>query len=293
MTRRARGLRSAFPPPQRVEIEQLACCAPAGLGPEMTHRSTRALAQVAVEREIVPQIAHSTISLILRHASLQPHRSRYWQTPTLNEKFRERASRILWCYEQVDRLVERGGVGICPDEKPNVQALERIVSVPPRAGQIEHQEFGYIRHGAVNFLVALRVHDGHMGGWRLDKNDSEHLSQVLPVLLEEWAEAKRIHLIWDGGPSHVSQATQRLLRSYGGQVRVLMTPAHASWLNQAELLLRAFADRYLDRGSWKSRQALIRHLDKSWREYNQRFAHPFTWSWTRRDMRKWMARQLD
>jgi hypothetical protein len=34
--------------------------------------------------------------LILRSASLQPHRSRYWKTPILNDEFRERAARILW-----------------------------------------------------------------------------------------------------------------------------------------------------------------------------------------------------
>src|SRR3954452_12797898 len=65
--------RGRFPPLQRVEIEQLACCAPAGIGLEMTHWSTRSLARVAVERGIVPCVAHSTVSLILRSASLQPH----------------------------------------------------------------------------------------------------------------------------------------------------------------------------------------------------------------------------
>jgi hypothetical protein len=66
-----------FPPLERVELEQLACCDPAGIGLAMTHWSTRSLAQAAVQRGIVPQIAHSTVSLILRQAELQPHRSRY------------------------------------------------------------------------------------------------------------------------------------------------------------------------------------------------------------------------
>jgi hypothetical protein len=43
--------RGRFPPLQRVQIEQLACCAPGGIGLEMTHWSTRSLAQVAVARE--------------------------------------------------------------------------------------------------------------------------------------------------------------------------------------------------------------------------------------------------
>jgi len=54
----------------RVEIEQLACCEPAGIGLEITHWSTRTLAQIAAQRGIVPKIAHSTVSLILHNADL-------------------------------------------------------------------------------------------------------------------------------------------------------------------------------------------------------------------------------
>jgi len=69
---------------QRVSIEQLACCEPSGVGLEMTHWSTRSLAEIAMKRGLIPYIAHSTISLILRNADLQPHRSQYWIMPTLN-----------------------------------------------------------------------------------------------------------------------------------------------------------------------------------------------------------------
>jgi len=281
-----------FPPLVRVQIEQLACCEPAGVGFEMTHWSTRSLAKVAAQRGIVSQIAYSTVSLILKNADLQPHRYRYWKTPTLNKEFVERAAKILWCYEQIDRLADKGEVVICFDEKPNLQALERrLPQQPMRPGQIERQEFEYIRHGTVTFAGALLVHDGQMRGWCLDKNDSEHLLPVLDELFDEYKGARKIHVIWDGGSSHISKETQGFLRGYDGRVRVLLTPAHASWLNQGELLLRAFSERYLKRGDWKSRHHLIQHLEAAWQEYNHLFAHPFTWSWTRRDMRNWVARQ--
>jgi len=51
-----------------------------------------------MKRGLVSQIAHSTVSLILRNADLQPHRSRYWITPTLNPDFLQQAGRILWLY---------------------------------------------------------------------------------------------------------------------------------------------------------------------------------------------------
>ncbi len=256
----------------------------------MTHWSTRSLVRVAVERGIVPPIAHSTVSLILRQAELQPHRSRYWKTPTLNEAFRQRAARVLWCYERAFTLANRGEVVLCIDEKPNIQALERRAPTRPlRPGYIQRREFEYIRHGTVNFLVVLVVHTGQMQGWCFEHNQSRNLCQVLPQVLGH-VQARRIHLIWDNGSSHVAQDTRDFLGQYKDRVRVLFTPAHASWLNQAELLLRAFAERYLQRGEWSSRQQLIDHLDASWREYNHLFAHPFTWSWTRQRMHGWVDR---
>lgn len=269
----------------------LACCEPAGVGLHMTHWSTRSLARAAAQRGLVPKIAHSTVSLILRTADLQPHRSRYWKTSTIDADFETKAAQILWCYEQASNLAARREVVLCLDEKPNLQALERHRPTHPmRPGEIEHQEFEYIRHGTVNFVAALVVHTGKMHGWCIERNDSEHLCAILPELLREYRRARRVHLIWDGGSSHIAEETLTFLRDHYANVRVLFTPAHASWLDQAELLLRAFSERYLKRGTWKSRQQLIEHLDASWHEYNELYAHPITWSWTRQKMHRWVAR---
>ncbi|ATB28123.1 endonuclease DDE [Melittangium boletus DSM 14713] len=241
--------RGSFPPLQRVGVVRLACCEPAGVGLHMTHWSTRSLARAAQPRGIAPAISHSEVALILRQADLQPHRSRYWKTPTPDDTFRHKAASILWCYERARSLAERGEVVLCLDEKPNIQVLERrCFTRPMRPGLIEKREFEYIRHGTVNFLVKLEVHTGQMRGWCLEHNDAACLRAVLPELLGEYRQLRRIHLIWDNGSSHIAQETRAFLRHNYPCVRVLFTPAHASWLNQAELLLRAFAARYLHRG---------------------------------------------
>lgn len=275
----------------RVQIEQLACCEPAGVGLELTPWAPRTLAAVAVARGMVPKIAPSTVSLSLRAAELQPHRWRYWKTPPLNTAFVERASKILWCDAHVDRLEEQGEGIICFDEKPHVQALERCQLIQwIQPGRVERQEFEYRRHGTVNFAVALRVQDGRMWGWCLDKNDSAHVCTGLEALFTDLKGVEKIHLLWDGGSSPIAQATRKFLQTYRGWVRGLVTPPPASWLNQAELLLRAFSPRYLHRGNWQSREHLIHHLAAATKEYNTLFAHPFTRAWTRRDMRRWVER---
>ena len=87
----------------------------------------------------------------------------------------------------------------------------------------------------MNFLAALMVQSGKLRGWRLPVNDRDHLCRVLPGLVSQPWKAKRIHRIWDGGSSQISGETQEFLRIDQPVVRVLLTPAHASWLNQAEL----------------------------------------------------------
>ncbi|WP_205520441.1 transposase, partial [Pyxidicoccus caerfyrddinensis] len=96
------------------------------------------------------------------------------------------------------------------------------------------------------------------------------LRAVLPQLLHPYRKAQRVHLIWDGGSIHIAEDTSDLPRRYR-HVRVLVTPPHASWLNQAELLLRAFSACYLQRGDWRRRRRsdFIAHLDASWPEYNR------------------------
>ena len=179
------------------------------------------------------------------------------------------------------------------DEKPNLQALERAPPTQPMcAGQIERQEFEYIRQAPVNFLALLNVYSGQMRSGCLDQNDTEHLPQALPLLLKPFRSFRRVHLIWEGGPSHSSSATTSDLRSYGSWLPVLFTPAPASWLHPAQILLKSFGVRYLQHGHWTSRQHLIEHLRASTPAYNRLWAYPINGSWTRRDLHKWAQKKL-
>ncbi len=281
--------RALFSSRQRKQIERLAVRRPTSVGWELTHWSTRSLAQAAMAREIVADIHATTVGTILRAAKLQPHRFRYWKTTDWNDEAIERALKILWIYERIEWLWQRHEVVLALDEKPSVQVLERVAPTRPmRPGQTERQEFEYIRHGTIHLLAGLNLYNGRMWAECLDRNDSTHFQPALRRFLHPYAWAKRIHLILDEGPSHVSAATEAMLGDLAPRVRVVLTPVAASWLNQAELLLEAFSVRYLTRGDWTSRTAMINHIDRSCVEYNDCFAHPFDWQWTRRDFRLWL-----
>jgi hypothetical protein len=285
--RPAPDVHAFFPPSERQKIEWLARQEPSRLGRRETHWSQRSLAQAA--EAYVDSIHQTTVGDILREAHLQPHRFRYWKTVVWDDEAVARALKILWYYERGESLWHRGEVLICVDEKPNLQVLERARAPQPmQPGQIERQEFEYLRHGTVNLLAALIVYNGRMWAECLDKNDGEHFRPALCRLLHPYGWAKRIHLIIDNGSSHTSEDTMAFFGDLAPRIDVLFTPVDGSWLNQAESLLEAFGERYLLRGSWSSRALMIQHILGSQLDYNQRFAHPFEWEWSCRDFRYWL-----
>lgn len=276
-----------FPPLQRAQIVELACLEPVAQGLHITHWSADDLARQAVADGIVLAISAATIRRILKDVDLQPHRTRYWRTARLDPQFKERAEKILWCYAGAQRLARRGIWVVCADEMPNRQVLERRPIRRAIPGAIEHQEFEYTRHGTVNILNFLIVHTGRMEATCLESNDAEHYVRALRHFRRTHRGLKGMYLIHDGGPSHTAALTSDYFAERPGWWRPRLTPAHASWLNQGELLNHAFDGRYLKRGSWSSRGEYIDHVAASWPEYNLLYAHPFEWTWTNQKMRQW------
>jgi hypothetical protein len=268
---------------------QLACLEPIAKGLHLTHWTSQDLACQAVVDGIVPSISARTVRRILHEVDLQPHRTRYWKTAHLDVLFKQRTEKILWCYVKAQRLVRSGFWSVCIDEMPNLQAIERDPIRRAIPGSIEQQAFEYTRHGTVNVLLFLIVHSGRMEATCPTCKDAAHYIQALQQFRRCHRHLRGVFLIQDGDPSHTATATTEYFRNQPWW-RPRFTPAHASWLNQAELLNDAFSYRYLKRRSWPSRQALIDHIEAAWPEYNQLYAHPFEWTWTNQKMRQWFAK---
>lgn len=259
-------------------------------GLHITHWFSADLARQAVAEGIVPAISARTVRRILQEVDLQPHRTRSWKTAHLNAEFMERAVRILWCYTYASHLASLGYWVVCADELPNFQVLERRPIRRAIPGSIEQREFEYTRHGTVNVLVFLVVHTGQMEAVCLETKDAVHYTQALRHFRRRHRHLKGVYLIHDGDSTHTGGVTPEYLSEFRGWWHPRLTPAHASWLDQAELLLDAFELRYLKRGSWHSREEFISHIAASWPEYNRFYAHPFEWTWTIPKMKQWFAK---
>ena len=100
----------------------------------------------------------------------------------------------------------------------------------------------------------------------------------------------RIYLIHDNDPTHTAAKTRDYLAGGSGWWRSRFTPVHASWLDEAELLVGEFGYHYLKRGSWHSRAEFIDYVRQAWPEYNRLYAHPFEWTWSSQKMRQWVEK---
>lgn len=277
-----------FPPVVRAQIVQLACLEPIAKGLHITHWTSQELARQAVIDGIVSNISARSIRRILHEVDLQPHLTRYWKTARVDQEFKRRAEQVLWCYANANRLIDNGFLVVCVDEMPNLQAIERNPIRPAIPHSIEQQEFEYTRHGTVNVLLFLSVPSGQMHVLFPERKDAAHYIESLKWFQSCHQNMRGAFLIQDGDPSHTALKTHEYFRS-NPWWRPRFTPAHASWLNQGELLNNAFGHRYLKRGSWPSREALIMHIDAACPEYNDLYAHPFEWTWTNYKMRKWFT----
>lgn len=108
-------------PVQRAQIVELACLEPVAKGLHITHWSSDDLARQATADGIVPRISPRTVRAILRDVDLQPHRTRYWKTPRLDGRFKERGKYSVNPWKEWPRRernlqrrdARRSEVGLC------------------------------------------------------------------------------------------------------------------------------------------------------------------------------------
>jgi hypothetical protein len=260
-------------------------------GLHLTHWSGDDLARQAVLDGIVPAISPRPVRRIPDDVDLQPHRTRYRRTSRLDARFKERAGKVLRCYANAGRRAERGVWVVRTDAMPNRQVLERTPIRRAVPGASEQREFECTRHGTVCILTFLVVPTGQMEAAGLAANTAGPCIPALERFRRKHREVRGVFPIHDGGASHIAGDTADYLAGCDGWWRPRLAPAHASWLNQAEMLNNAFDGRYLKRGSWSSRGEYVAHVAASWPGYNRPSAHPVEWTWTTQKMRRWFDRQ--
>ena len=248
---------------------------------------------------------------------MQPHKSRYWlnSDDKDTDEFRQQVITVCECYQAAPARLKEGIHTVCVDEKTGIQALERIAPTKPmRPGQVEKQEFEYVRHGTQTLIGNFEVATGAViaptvqptrdehdfaqhikqtiatdpdGGWIfVGDNLTTHCSETL-VLLVAGLCAIPAESLGKKGKSGVlrSVATRKaFLMDPSHRVRFVYVPKHTSWLNQVEIWFSVLARRVIRRGSFRStddlRDRILRFIDY----FNETMAKPYKWTYAGRPL---------
>ncbi len=286
------GRPPVFTAAHRAEAIALACALPAESGVPLSRWSCPELArELAARCQIV--VSASSIGRWLASDALKPWQHRSWIS-VRDPEFAAKAARVLDLYAGIwdGEPLGEGDYVICADEKTSIQARCRChPTLPPgkaRAMRIEHD---YERGGALAYLAAWDVHRAHVIGRCEDTTGIAPFSRLAEQVMtaQPYASARRVFWIVDNGSSHRGTASIKRMTSAWPNAHLIHLPAHASWLDQAEIYFSAVQRKALTPNDFTSLDQIRDRLAAFEVRYNA-IARPFTWKFTRTNLDDLLSR---
>lgn len=255
-------------------VVALACTRPTEHGLAAELWTVRALADYA--REHGPSAGHrclhraakATVHRILAEHPVRPHKVTYYlekRDPDFERKMQE----VLMVYQEVNLINDTGDAPpqggrytVCVDEKPGVQALQRVAPDRPPVPGVHPawaRDHEYRRLGTASILAGIDLHTGHVFARVEHRHRSREFIGLLAELDAYYPPEAQIRVVLDNHSAHLSQETRAWLAQHPNRFEYVHTPKHGSWLNLAECLFS------------KMSRAFLRHLRvDSWSELRQR-----------------------
>jgi transposase len=280
------GRPPAFTAADRAEVIALACTLPAESGVPLSKWSGPDLARELAARCQIAASA-STIRRWLAGDALKPWQHRSWIS-VRDPEFAAKAARVLDLYAGTwdGRPLGANDYVICADEKTSIQARCRChPTLPPgkaRALRIEHD---YQRRGALAYLAAWDVHRGRVTGRCEDTTGISPFARLVEQVMttEPYASAGRVFWIVDNGSSHRGAASAERMARAWPNAQLIHLPAHASWLDQAEIYFSVIQRKVLTPNDFTGLDQIRGRLAAFEARYNA-IARPFTWKFTAADL---------
>jgi transposase len=267
-----RGRPARVPVAARCEIVKLAC-----ERPDEDKTPFRDIWTIGSLRDRAAEttgwrLSKSEVRRILQCEGLRPHHVRIWlhsPDPDFARKTREVCA--LYCNPP------EGATVLCIDEKPGMQALERVhpTHYARRARELRY-EFEYVRHGTQTLIAAFNIRTGAVFG-QCRRRTAKGLLAFMNAVARRYPTGP-IYIVWDNLNIHHGQRWTEFNELHGGRFHFVHTPLHASWVNQVELWFSILQRRVLKHGSFGSRDELTRAVLGFVRHWNRFEAHPFRWT---------------
>jgi transposase len=280
------GRPPVFAAADRAEAVALACALPAESGVPLARWSGPDLARELAARRGIAASA-STVRRWLARDALKPWQHRSWIS-VRDQEFADKAARVLDLYARTwdGRPLGENDYVICADEKTSIQARCRChPTLPPGRARAMRVEHDYDRRGALAYLAAWDVHRGRVAGRCEDTTGIAPFARLVEQVMttEPYASADRVFWIVDNGSSHRGAAAAERMTNAWPNAQLIHLPAHASWLDQAELYFSVVQRKALTPNDFTGLDQIRDRLAAFETRYNA-IARPFTWRFTRTDL---------
>ncbi len=288
------GRPPAFTATDRAEAVALACALPAESGVPLSKWSGPDLARELAARRGIAASA-STVRRWLAGDALKPWQHRSWIS-VRDPQFAEKAARVLDLYAGIwdRRPLGPDDYVICADEKTSIQARCRChPTLPPGKARAMRVEHDYERRGALAYLAAWDVRRGRVAGRCEDTTGIAPFARLAEQVMttEPYASADRVFWIVDNGSSHRGAAAAERMAAAWPNAQLIHLPAHASWLDQAEIYFSVVQRKVLTPSDFTDLDQIRDRLAAFETRYNA-IARPFDWKFTRTDLSD-LLRRID
>src|SRR4029077_15032403 len=165
---------------------------------------------------------------------------------------------------------------ICVDEKPSIQALERVQGYLrlPNGRTLTGYSHDYKRYGTSTLFAAFEVATGKVTAAHKKRRRRIEFLDFINEIVAAYPDTA-IHVILDNLNTHKPKNDRWLQRHT--DVQFHFTPTRASWLNQVEIWFSILEGKSLHGPSFTSVEQLRQHIDAFIAAYNQT-AKPFVWT---------------
>ena len=281
--RYAGGRPPKFTPDQRREIKQIALGRPTDYGLPFSTWSLSKLAEHLVAKEVVDDISHEGLRLLLREEGVSFQVINTFKVST-DPDYEPKKNRILHLYDLADGNADKGpgdpDVVICFDEfgplnlqpHPGKQwAVAGGGTEPPR----RTRRATYTRpHGVRHLLAGYDLSTDRLYGHIKIKKGRTQFLEFMRYLRRLHPPSVRIAIVLDNFSPHLSTKNDQRVGEWAkaNNVELAYTPFYGSWLNRIEAqfqALRYFALDGTDHPTHRAQASMIRRYIH-WRNTNAR-----------------------
>lgn len=276
-----RGRKPKIPAEARAWVVSLACQKPKDLGyphelwtTALLMRHVRAHCGETGHPEL-RTLGRGTVSKILTHSEVRPHKIRYY-LERRDPEFEEKMAQVLCVYREVEALRAAGGSMLVAvlsyDEKPGIQALGGTApDLPPVPGMhpTVSRDYEYVRHGTLTLMAGIDLLSGKVWGQVVERHRSQEFVAFLRRLDEFYSAEAKIRMVLDNHSAHVSKETRAYLATRPNRFEFVFTPKHGSWLNLVESFFGKLARTILRGIRVDSKDELRRRIEQHLQDLNE------------------------